>query len=234
MTPTPDAAELSPQQFDRLSELLAEGGAAMNMEAVDGYFTALISGPVLVMPTDALSSVLGEHFELSDAVQVSELMALLFQHWNGVAAGLLRTLSEADHAHLPVVFEDEQGVAHGNDWAKGYMRAVFQVPGIWDALLNDDVASGALLPMMMLDHEHDPDPTLRSPPIDETQRNDLLAALAAGANRIYRYFEPHRRAGIDRVPNVPMRRSAAKVGRNEPCPCGSGRKFKQCCALAGT
>jgi len=22
-----------------------------------------------------------------------------------------------------------------------------------------------------------------------------------------------------------------KAGRNEPCPCGSGRKFKQCCAL---
>ena len=22
-----------------------------------------------------------------------------------------------------------------------------------------------------------------------------------------------------------------KVGRNEPCPCGSGKKFKQCCAL---
>ncbi|MGH6681278.1 MAG: SEC-C metal-binding domain-containing protein, partial [Bradyrhizobium sp.] len=21
----------------------------------------------------------------------------------------------------------------------------------------------------------------------------------------------------------------AKIGRNEPCPCGSGRKYKQCC-----
>ena len=24
-----------------------------------------------------------------------------------------------------------------------------------------------------------------------------------------------------------------KVGRNDPCPCGSGRKFKQCCARLG-
>lgn len=24
-------------------------------------------------------------------------------------------------------------------------------------------------------------------------------------------------------------RGAPKVGRNDPCPCGSGRKFKQCC-----
>ncbi len=27
----------------------------------------------------------------------------------------------------------------------------------------------------------------------------------------------------------PMRRKAPKVGRNEPCPCGSGKKYKHCC-----
>ena len=27
----------------------------------------------------------------------------------------------------------------------------------------------------------------------------------------------------------PYRRPGAKVGRNDPCPCGSGRKFKKCC-----
>ena len=30
--------------------------------------------------------------------------------------------------------------------------------------------------------------------------------------------------------HTPVR--AARVGRNEPCPCGSGRKFKRCCGLA--
>jgi preprotein translocase subunit SecA len=28
---------------------------------------------------------------------------------------------------------------------------------------------------------------------------------------------------------LPVRREAPKVGRNEPCPCGSGKKFKACC-----
>jgi len=27
----------------------------------------------------------------------------------------------------------------------------------------------------------------------------------------------------------PAQRTAAKVGRNDPCPCGSGRKYKKCC-----
>ena len=30
-------------------------------------------------------------------------------------------------------------------------------------------------------------------------------------------------------PNQPVRREAAKVGRNQPCPCGSGKKYKKCC-----
>ena len=31
------------------------------------------------------------------------------------------------------------------------------------------------------------------------------------------------------VPQQPMVRDAPKVGRNDPCPCGSGKKYKQCC-----
>ncbi|NIL94904.1 MAG: hypothetical protein GTO71_10815, partial [Woeseiaceae bacterium] len=29
-------------------------------------------------------------------------------------------------------------------------------------------------------------------------------------------------------PVMPFVREGRKVGRNEPCPCGSGKKFKQC------
>ena len=28
---------------------------------------------------------------------------------------------------------------------------------------------------------------------------------------------------------APLKSAAPKVGRNEPCPCGSGKKFKHCC-----
>ena len=31
------------------------------------------------------------------------------------------------------------------------------------------------------------------------------------------------------VKKQPVRRSADKVGRNDPCPCGSGKKYKKCC-----
>jgi preprotein translocase subunit SecA len=28
----------------------------------------------------------------------------------------------------------------------------------------------------------------------------------------------------------PVKKDSKKVGRNDPCPCGSGKKFKKCCA----
>ena len=33
--------------------------------------------------------------------------------------------------------------------------------------------------------------------------------------------------------NIPKRRPSIKVGRNEPCPCGSGKKYKVCCGRQG-
>jgi preprotein translocase subunit SecA len=30
------------------------------------------------------------------------------------------------------------------------------------------------------------------------------------------------------LPKVTIRRETPKVGRNDPCPCGSGKKYKHC------
>lgn len=35
----------------------------------------------------------------------------------------------------------------------------------------------------------------------------------------------------DEQPLAPILRVAPKIGRNEPCPCGSGKKFKKCCGI---
>ena len=32
-----------------------------------------------------------------------------------------------------------------------------------------------------------------------------------------------------RMVNLPIRRDQPKIGRNDPCPCGSGKKYKKCC-----
>ena len=42
------------------------------------------------------------------------------------------------------------------------------------------------------------------------------------------YYENHLRSDGS-VKGETVRRTLAKVGRNDPCPCGSGKKFKKCC-----
>jgi preprotein translocase subunit SecA len=37
------------------------------------------------------------------------------------------------------------------------------------------------------------------------------------------------RVGGDDQPQKPVTRQEDKVGRNDPCPCGSGKKYKKCC-----
>jgi SEC-C motif-containing protein len=34
------------------------------------------------------------------------------------------------------------------------------------------------------------------------------------------------------ITHAPVRRAEPKVGRNDPCPCGSGKKFKKCCGAS--
>jgi SEC-C motif-containing protein len=38
--------------------------------------------------------------------------------------------------------------------------------------------------------------------------------------------------GQEVISRPPVRRETPKIGRNDPCPCGSGRKYKKCCGAA--
>jgi uncharacterized protein len=232
MSPVLTSQPLTDEQFDRLETFLeVHGPADVNLEWVDGYFAALICGPDLVLPSEYLSHVLGEEFDFDSDGQAADIIELLMLHWNTIAGELLRTLGEPE-VYMPVLLEDDAGIARGNDWAKGFMRGVRMRPESWRELLYSEKHGGSVLPMMMLAHEDDPDPAMRPPPIGDEKREEILLEMIAGLTRIYRHFEQQRRSPGHTSANVPARREGRKIGRNEPCPCGSGRKYKQCCADA--
>src|ERR1019366_2192283 len=99
----------------------------------------------------------------------------------------------------------------------------------WAELVNDEEHGGCLIPMMMLCHEHDEDPEMRPKPISPEKREEVIVHMAAGLVAAYRYFREHRQAHIGTTFTPEPRRYAPKVGRNDLCPCGSGKKYKRCC-----
>jgi len=73
---------------------------------------------------------------------------------------------------------------------------------------------------------------------EETVRNLFLVRIAADdelqqmtAERDQEMLLSHG-DGADGSRAKTVRRQATKVGRNDPCPCGSGKKFKKCCGKA--
>ena len=71
-------------------------------------------------------------------------------------------------------------------------------------------------------------------PLTEEQSNAMWTDMLAGAARAYRYFKEDRatyahQAAVRRSQREPYERADPKVGRNDPCPCGSGKKYKRCC-----
>jgi len=129
------------------------------------------------------------------------------------------------------LFQDEEGTAHGNDWARGFMRGVSFHHESWKELLDDE--GGPLIPIMILAHEYDPDPEMcpYKDNINAELRDKLILGISGAVTAIYRYFAPLRRvmaAGLG-AERTAYRQAERKIGRNDPCPCGSGKKYKQCC-----
>src|SRR5687768_7509455 len=227
------ARPLTNAEYDRVAGILNgfHGEHAMNLEELDGFFAALICGPNLVHPSEYLIEIWGGEMADEDAFssqqQLKDFLDLIMRHWNVVAD----TLQSGD-VFLPLLLEDDHGVVHANDWAQGFMRGMNVRREDWADLLDDEDHGGWLVPILALAHEHDPDPAMRpyQEPVDADRREQLIAGAAAGVMGIYRYFEPLRRIRTEfRGGQSTYRRTVPKIGRNDPCPCGSGKKYKHCC-----
>jgi SEC-C motif-containing protein len=79
--------------------------------------------------------------------------------------------------------------------------------------------------------------TEKGGPGDDEGMVEFIAHYSAQGRAYYHHEKSHftKKDGFwyfeegDIVKNEPVHRDAPKVGRNDPCPCGSGKKYKKCC-----
>src|SRR5262249_52379767 len=116
---------LTDAQCDRMACLLSRfrGSRAMNLVMLDGFFAALICCPDTVLPSEYLPEFSGGDTRKDEAwdsrEQLQEFLDLVMQHWNTISHTL-----QAGDVYVPILLEDEQGVARANDWATGFMRGM--------------------------------------------------------------------------------------------------------------
>ncbi len=231
----PGLQPLTETELDRLEAFLGtlKNKDALTLEGLDGLFCALIASPEAVAPSQYLPIIWGGELPDENAFasldEANETLALIMRHWNCIITELDR-----DTVHLPVVLEPGPDGVIGRAWARGFMRGVKMAPKPWNELFQSET-EGQLLAIPLVAGEMDE--KWPPEPLTKEKSDELLMWMGAGFARSYRHFAAARRAAaMNHYESATYRRTDPKVGRNEPCPCGSGRKFKHCCGApeAGT
>ena len=204
--------------LDRLGAWLASDRApeeAMGLSELDGFLTGIVVGPHTILPSEWLPFVWGgEEPVFADAAEAETVLGAVMARYNEIIHGL------QDEAGIlePLFLADAEGEVIADLWAEGFLEAVGLEPAAWDPLFSHRDAGPLMMPILLLAR----DPGDLDLGVDEERLDGLLAEapdmIAPCVVAIDRFWKTRRAHG--RVP---------KVGRNAPCPCGSGRKFKLCC-----
>jgi uncharacterized protein len=125
------------------------------------------------------------------------------------------------------------GWGGGEMWAYGFMQGLALCRQDWQALFDDPRGPTWLNPIRLLsgDDVSEEEMTLIRTP---AQREELALQIPASLAAIYRFWLPYRNAIHELQLAKTYQREHPKIGRNDPCPCGSGKKFKKCCGMAST
>ena len=205
----------------RLMELLdakSEAHNTMRCDEVQGFMMALLSGPDALNPTNWLPEILGEE-SLFDAKERTEIERLVM----AMAADMRMKLNEKILPDL-WFYEDEAGNPDFYTWCNAYLYALDIVPTDWFEAVDQEEFEDLFYPIMALggiyDDEENGEVILH---LNEKELTQLESDLPHVLLDIYWYWQ----AIINKPQTV--RRKGEKVGRNDPCPCGSGKKYKACC-----
>ena len=203
-----------------LDRALADlGDQTMTLSQIDGLFAGLAVCPDLIPPSEWLSKVWGDVadepvFENADQAQL--VLKLLMGHYNDI----IDTLQRRPGHYAPIfdVYEPTDET-FWEFWVEGFETAMRFRPDAWLPIADDaGEANDALCLLITLAGLAMDDPEVELEPAAAAQLKDTAPDIIPECVLIL----AARRFGV-------APRAGAKVGRNDPCPCGSGKKHKKCC-----
>jgi len=212
----------------------------MTPDCLDGFLTAIASGPVMVKPSEWLPRVWGptvnDEPTFDTFAQAERITSLIIRQMNDI----ILSLQQDPDAFKPIfqpafdffVYPDSpREYTNGRFWANGYMSGIDLQRQNWRAFFDEPTSTEVLRPIYLLgSHEV----TLEEMELRDTpeQIEELSNQIPASVSWIYRFWQPYRTAMEERSIADSFQLEHPMVGRNDPCPCGSGKKFKNCCGAS--
>ncbi len=214
---------LSGQELDRLELLLDENDfnwQAMPLDMLQGFLCGIASLPMEVPPEEWLPWALGIDPWPETHPEAPAWFELLVRYYHQQ----VRALEGAEDAEL-MFYEDTQHVTTKFEhWCVGFVEPfeIFEMPT--DLARDPAELDELLFPLRVLANALEDDERARIPDKEWTRLleecgTDLWPAVVD----TYKYG-----TALRNRPTT-IKRGGPKVGRNDPCPCGSGKKFKNCC-----
>ncbi len=224
MKPLP-FAPLNDAELDFLDETLLKYGnddSILNISELDGFLTAIVSGPEVIMQSrwlPALWGGVGNEPDWENEQEFQRFMQGVMQHMNSIVF-VLMNFPEDFVAMFNENTQSEEPILIAEEWCFGYMRGVDL--GQWPELPEE---MDTWLEAIRLHGREENFAVLETLTLEEHQQT--VADIEPAVRRLHAYWLAQRSPAEPPVPS-PIR-AAPKTGRNDPCPCGSGKKFKQCC-----
>lgn len=212
--------DLSEELRNELSSLLdsyAENSDTMRADEVQAFVTAWVSGPDDYHVSQWIPEVTG-NADFS-AETVSKLETLLGKLAESLAAAFVDGTPPALW-----LYRDENNEPDYYTWSNAYLYALDTTPSDWFTRADNEDFEDLFFPLMVLAGVYDDEENDVGMNISDSEYQNLCDTLPETLNDIAAFWRA--------VRNKPqtVRREGAKVGRNDPCPCGSGKKYKACCA----
>ena len=229
----PIFAALSETELDLLDQFLMERTSdatntegkdegVLDVSELDGFLTAIVSGPVLIPPSRWLPAVWGDFEPTWGSPKVFEsIFTLIMRHMNAIADSLMEHPQDFEPLFL-VREEDGKTNIIADEWCHGYMRGVALAAESWHEggqemhiLLTPIVAFGTEEGWQSLQK------------MNMTAVENVRNAITPNVQEIHAWWLARRDEEV--VDHSPLRQAEPRIGRNDPCPCGSGKKYKKCC-----
>ncbi|MDP8207837.1 MAG: UPF0149 family protein [Candidatus Electryonea clarkiae] len=219
---------ISEADLKELEEFLVSDktpGECMDISTLHGFFTCLAIGPETILPSQWLPGLWGEtandEMNWDSEDEANHIISLLMALYNSI----IQIFEMDPYSFAPIFYKNKKGIVLIDDWCWGFMQCVDITSDSWKPLFDSKEYKEIITPIFLNGTEEGLEIIDKTDELDEFSNKELVAMIPEAAIMINEFWLPYRKAN---VPDISKAKSDT-VGRNDPCPCGSGEKFKRCC-----